>query len=230
MTKVKICGITNVRDARAAVAAGADFLGLNFYVGSPRCVTPGVARRIAESVKGRVKIVGVFVNESPWIVMERAGQVGLDYAQLHGDESPEIVAQVARVVPVIKALRVEGDLRAAELNKFRKASAVLLDGFQKGAHGGTGKTFDWEVARRVGKGRKIFLAGGINAENVGEAIRVARPFAIDVASGVESNTPRRKDKAKMAALVAAVRGIGSAGDRAKRRGRVGAGAKGSKRK
>jgi phosphoribosylanthranilate isomerase len=228
MTKVKICGITNLRDARAAVAAGADFLGLNFYVGSPRCVTPEVARRIAESVKDRVKIVGVFVNESPWVVMERAGQVGLDYAQLHGDERPEIVAQVVRAVPVIKALQVQGALSAAELNKFRRASAVLLDGFHKSARGGTGKTFDWEVARRLGKGRRIFLAGGINAENAAEAIRVARPYAIDVCSGVETNTPRRKDKAKIAALMAAVRGSGNGG--AKLRGRVGARAKRSKSK
>lgn len=225
MTKVKICGITNVRDARAAVAAGADFLGLNFYVGSPRCVTPAVARGIAESVKGRVKIVGVFVNESPWVVMERAGQVGLDYAQLHGDESPEIVAQVVRVVPVIKALRVQGDLRASDLRRFKKASAVLLDGFDKSARGGTGKTFDWEVARRLAQGRRIFLAGGINAENAAEAIRVARPYAIDLCSGVESKTPRRKDKAKIAALMAAVRGSEGGGAKP----RVRAGTKRSKR-
>jgi phosphoribosylanthranilate isomerase len=217
MVKVKICGITNVKDARTAVAAGADFLGLNFYRGSSRCVTPAVARRIAASVKRDVAIVGIFVNEDAARVAEIARQVGLDYVQLHGEESPETVDTLRRAVQVIKAIRVRGPLRVGDLNRFKRATAILLDGFDAGTRGGTGKTFDWKLARRAGKGRRIFLAGGILAENAAEAIRVARPFAIDVCSGVESSSPRKKDAAKIAALMAAVR-AGAAKPRTRAKG------------
>jgi phosphoribosylanthranilate isomerase len=208
MTKVKICGVTNGRDARAAVEAGADFLGLNFYRGSLRYVTVAAARKISKIVARRVTLVGVFVNEEPERVVEIAREVGLDFAQLHGDESVEVVARVRRDVPVIRALRVKGALPAAEVRGVGRVSAILLDGFSKGARGGTGKTFDWKVARRAsGGGRRIFLAGGITPENAAEAIRVARPYAIDVCSGVESAaTPRKKDAKKIAALMSAVRG------------------------
>jgi phosphoribosylanthranilate isomerase len=205
MVKVKICGITNAKDARIAVEAGADFLGLNFYRGSSRYITPGVAKRIARRVPKKVKIVGVFVNETAERVAEIARNVGLEYAQLHGEESPEVINAVQRTVHVIKAVRVRVGARQLGLQRFAAAKAILLDGFDRRARGGTGKTFDWKAAARVGKGRRIFLAGGLNAENAAEAIRIARPYAIDVCSGVESTTtPRKKDARKIGALMDAV--------------------------
>jgi phosphoribosylanthranilate isomerase len=203
--KVKICGITNVRDARVAVAAGADFLGLNFYKGSPRYVTPADARRIVKAAPRDTAWVGVFVNEKPARVLEIAREVGLSEVQLHGDEAADVVAELRRAVPVMKAIRVQGAVGAATLKRFAGANALLLDGFDKSARGGTGKTFDWKIARRVGAKRRIFVAGGLSAENVAEAIRVARPYAVDVCSGVESGSPRKKDAKKISALMAAVR-------------------------
>jgi phosphoribosylanthranilate isomerase len=210
--KVKICGITNARDARAAIAAGADFLGLNFYKGSPRYVKPAAARRIVKAAPRGVSWVGVFVNESPDRVLEIARAVGLNEVQLHGDESAAAVAELRRSVPVMKALRVRGELSAATLKPFARANALLLDGFDKAVRGGTGKTFDWKIARRVGGKRRIFVAGGLNPENVAEAIRTARPYAVDICSGVETKaSPRKKDAKKIAALMAAVRGANASG-------------------
>jgi phosphoribosylanthranilate isomerase len=218
MVKVKICGITNVKDARIAVDAGADFLGLNFYRGSSRYVTLAAAKRIARTVRNRVLIVGVFVNDHPARVLEIARRVGLDYVQLHGDETPEVVAKLRHKSPVIKAIRIRGGDRAARLDRFDRASAFLLDGFDRSARGGTGKTFDWKIAARVGQGRRIFLAGGLNGANAADAIRIARPYAIDVCSGVESAaTPRKKDAAKIAALMTAVRGVRKSSKRGKRK-------------
>jgi phosphoribosylanthranilate isomerase len=211
MVKVKICGITNVRDARAAIEAGADFLGLNFYKGSPRYVSPAVARRIVKAAPRGTSWVGVFVNEQAAHVVEIAREVGLEEVQLHGEELPEAVTELRRAVPVIKAIRVQGALSAATLKRYARANALLLDGFDTSARGGTGKTFDWKIARRAGGKRRIFVAGGLSAENVAEAIRVARPYAVDICSGVESSkSPRRKDAKKIAALMAAVRGANTA--------------------
>jgi phosphoribosylanthranilate isomerase len=124
---------------------------------------------------------------------------------LHGEESPDAVAKLRRELQVIKAIRVRRTIGAATLKRFTRANALLLDGFDKRARGGTGKTFDWKIARRVGGKLRVFIAGGLNAENVTEAIRVARPYAVDVCSGVESASPRKKDPKKIAALMAAVR-------------------------
>jgi phosphoribosylanthranilate isomerase len=208
MAKVKICGITNVRDAKAALAAGADYLGLNFYKGSKRYITPASGKKIAQALKGTdVKLVGVFVNETPERVVEIARTVGLSHAQLHGDETPEQVADVAKAgVPVIKALRVGPDFRANQLSLNKSAKALLLDGFDPQERGGTGKTFDWRKVARISGKKPLFIAGGLTPENVAEAIRIAQPYAIDVCSGVESAaSPRKKDKAKIAALMKAVR-------------------------
>ena len=209
--KVKICGITNWTDARRACEAGADFLGFNFYRKSPRYISPGRAGKIVARLPKGVAAVGVFVNESEAKVAEIARAVGLDYVQLHGDETPEVVkgvARRARGVRVIKALRVREGFRATELAKFRGANAFLLDGFDPNARGGTGKTFDWSVARKAqrnGRGRRrIFLAGGLTAENAAEASRRVKPFALDVCSGVE-RAPGKKDAARVAAFIAAVR-------------------------
>jgi phosphoribosylanthranilate isomerase len=208
--KIKICGITNWTDARRACEAGADFLGFNFYRKSPRYITPGRAGKIVARLPKGIGVVGVFVNESEANVAKIARAVGLDFAQLHGDESPQMVAGVARKVRVIKALRVRSGFRAAELAKFRGASAFLLDGFDPQARGGTGKTFDWRVAQRARSTRKpsgarrIFLAGGLTAANAAEANRRVRPFALDVCSGVE-RAPGKKDAARVKAFIAAVR-------------------------
>lgn len=204
MVKVKICGITNWTDARNAFEAGADFLGFNFYRRSPRYIAPAAARRIVRRLPEGVSSVGVFVNESEAATLSIAREVGLDLVQLHGDETPEVVAQLRRTIPVIKALRVRGSLRAGDLARFKGASAVLLDGFDRKRRGGTGKRVDWKLAKRASRKGRIFLAGGVTPENAAEAVVTAQPYAIDVCSGVESR-PGKKDAGRMKALVQAVR-------------------------
>jgi phosphoribosylanthranilate isomerase len=202
--KVKICGITNWTDARRAVEAGAQFLGFNFYRPSPRYIQPAAARRIIRRLPDGVEAVGVFVNESEGNMLAIARRVGLDYLQLHGDEPPEQVARLKREIPVIKAVRVRDSFRPKQLDSFRRASAILLDGFDARRHGGTGKTFNWNRSPGSNGSRRIFLAGGLTPENVAEAIRVARPYAVDVCSGVEAR-PGRKDPARIVALMWAVK-------------------------
>jgi phosphoribosylanthranilate isomerase len=204
MVKVKICGITNWRDARLAVEAGADFLGFNFYPRSPRYITPARARHIVRRLPRRVRAVGVFVNESPAKIREICGEAGLHLAQLHGEETAGTEAEVARVRPVIRAVRVRRGFRAAQLARHARAQSFLLDGFHPRLRGGTGKRFDWSLARRARRYGRIFLAGGLRPENVAEAIRAVRPYAIDVCSGVESR-PGRKSAALVRALMRAVR-------------------------
>jgi phosphoribosylanthranilate isomerase len=202
--KVKICGITNWTDARRAVEAGVQFLGFNFYRPSPRYIRPAVARRIIRRLPERIAAVGVFVNESEASMLAIARRVGLDYLQLHGDELPEQVARLKRQIPVIKAIRVRDSFRPKHLDFFGRASAILLDGFDPRRHGGTGRRFNWSLARGSNGSRRIFLAGGLTPENVAEAIRVAHPYAVDVCSGVEAR-PGRKDPARIIALMCAVK-------------------------
>src|ERR1700756_1875730 len=202
--KVKICGITNWTDAWRAVEAGAQFLGFNFYRPSPRYIQVAAARRIIRRLPDGVAAVGVFVNESDANMLAIARRGGLDYLQLHGDEPPEQVARLKRKIAVIKAIRVRDSFRPKQLDSFGRASAILLDGFDPRHHGGTGKTFNWSLARGSNGSRRIFLAGGLTPENVAEAIRVARPYAVDVCSGVEA-LPGRKDPARMVALMWAVK-------------------------
>ena len=202
--KVKICGITNWTDARRAVEAGVQFLGFNFYRPSPRYIRPALARRIIRRLPERIAVVGVFVNEAEATMLAIAQRVGLDYLQLHGDEPPEQVARLKRKIRVIKAIRVRDSFRPRQLDSFGRASAILLDGFDPRHHGGTGKTFNWSLARGSNGSRRIFLAGGLTPENVAEAIRVAHPYAVDVCSGVEVR-PGRKDPARIVALMWAVR-------------------------
>ena len=207
MVKVKICGITNWGDARRAVESGADLLGFNFVRTSPRYITPSKARRIVKKLPAKVSAVGVFQNESEERMLAIAQSVGLDQLQLHGDETPEEVARLRRHMHVIKALRVKKPFRAAQMAGYKRADAILLDAYSRKARGGTGKTFDWRIARQAQRaGRRIFLAGGLTPENVGEAIRTARPYAVDVCSGVESR-PGKKDAAKMRGLFRAVKSI-----------------------
>jgi phosphoribosylanthranilate isomerase len=204
MVKVKICGITNWPDALQAVEAGADFLGFNFYPRSPRFIAPAAARRIVKRLPKDVAVVGVFVNAPVSTILAIARAVGLDYVQLHGDESPATVSQVARALPVIKAVRVRNSFRATNLQKFKRASAFLLDGFHPRRRGGTGKSFEWAIARRAKRNGRVFLAGGLTPKNVADAIRAAKPFAIDVCSGVEAK-PGKKDPERVESLLRAVR-------------------------
>ena len=202
--KVKICGITNWLDARRAVEAGADFLGFNFYPPSPRYIAPAKARRIVQRLPKEISAVGVFVNESEDTILDIASTVGFVHLQLHGDESPATVARLSRIFPVMKAIRVRKSFRPAQLARFKDAQALLLDGFDAHHWGGTGKTFDWRLVSRKKGDARIFLAGGITPENVGDAIRTAKPYAIDVCSGVESK-PGKKDPQRMKAFMQAVR-------------------------
>ncbi|MDE3110197.1 MAG: phosphoribosylanthranilate isomerase [Acidobacteriota bacterium] len=202
--RIKICGITKSTDMRRAIECGADFLGFNFYPGSPRYVTPAKAGRMIKQMPKGVAAVGVFVNEPEEKVLAIARRVGLKYLQLHGDESPAEVARLARAVPVIKAIRVKKPFRATQIVRYRRASALLLDGFDRRLRGGTGKTFDWKIARRISSRARIFIAGGLAPDNVAEAVRIARPYAVDVSSGVESR-PGKKDPARLKAFARAVR-------------------------
>ncbi|HEX4073772.1 MAG TPA: phosphoribosylanthranilate isomerase [Candidatus Acidoferrales bacterium] len=214
--KVKICGITNWVDARRAVAEGAELLGFNFYARSPRYVAPAKAKRIVSRLPKQILVVGVFVNESEQKMLEIARVVGLDALQLHGDETPAMVARLKRSFPVIKAIRVKASAASTgQMGRFKQATALLLDGFDAQRRGGTAKTFDWEIARRAKKHGRIFLAGGLTPENVGAAIRTARPYAVDVCSGVEAR-PGKKDPARMKNLMRAARDAQKSPQKSKR--------------
>ena len=213
MFQIKICGITSVDDALAVVRAGADAIGLNFYPRSPRYVSLDLARQIVAALPREIVKVGLFVNASSSDVRRFYDQLLLDVIQLHGDESPEYLAEL-RGWPVMRAFRVEpGKLRSTieYLARCREIEATpqfaMIDTLVVGVYGGTGKTADWtaagEYAARVGL-PPLVLAGGLVPENVGEAIRTVRPAAVDVASGVESR-PGQKDPAMVEAFVRAAR-------------------------
>src|SRR5215468_471356 len=204
MVRVKICGITNAADARAAIRAGANLLGFNFYDKSPRHITEEEAVEVRSRLPKRVKAVGIFVNESPADVVALRQSLKLDAVQLHGDEPPEAVAEIAPLVPVIKAFRVEPEFPLATLDEYSKAFAFLFDAAHTGQYGGTGHTTDWDVARRASLSHRIILAGGLRVENVGAAIRIVRPYGIDVASGVESS-PGKKDHGRLREFIQEVR-------------------------
>jgi len=180
--KVKICGVTRAQDARAAVAAGADYIGLNFWPQSPRAIDVSRARQIAEAAGG-TPLVGIFVDASREDVERTAEQVGLSVLQFHGDESPAYCQGWSR--PVIKAIRVPASASAVALAApFGAVEYVLLDAWVPGQPGGTGTRLPAEALVGVAAHR-LFLAGGLTPENVAEAVRRVRPFAVDVASGVE---------------------------------------------
>ena len=207
MTRVKVCGITNLEDAIAALDAGVDLLGFNFYARSPRYVAPAEARRIAERLPAGVTGVGVFVNESGPEEVERiAREAGLGAAQLHGDETPEFCRRL-RGLTTIKALRVREGF-AADACALYPTDAVLLDAYAAGAFGGTGHTFDWRLARLARERvARLYLAGGLTPENVAEAVGAVRPYAVDVCSGVETS-PGRKSFSLMRRFVERVREAG----------------------
>lgn len=199
MIRVKICGITNVEDALLACELGADAIGLNFYDKSPRCISPFAASKIIRKLPPFVAPVGVFVNWQAAPVTTLAKALALSAAQLHGDEPPKLVTEIARKVSVIKGLHVGKGTALPPFAKYRGATAFLLDAPHSGQYGGTGHTTDWSLAQTAAKSHRILLAGGLTPENVAEAILAVRPYAVDVTSGVEAK-PGRKDPGKLRAF------------------------------
>ena len=187
MTKVKICGITNLEDALLSAKFGADALGFNFYEKSPRFVHPETVAEIAAELPANILKVGVFVNESLDKIIEIVRIAQLDAIQLHGEETPEFVKKLKAQtnLEIIKAFRVSPNFKLEDVLKF-EVDAVLLDAYNPKEYGGTGETFDWEIAKKVQEiFPKMFLAGGLMHENVGSAIWTVKPTAVDVCSGVE---------------------------------------------
>jgi len=193
MVKVKICGITNLEDALIAVEAGADALGFVFFGASPRHIFCEQASSIIHHLPPFIQTVGLFVNESLSKVNDVTDRCGLDIVQLHGEEPPGFCAAVRR--RVIKVLRIK-DASSLEPIDDYTVSAFLLDAWSPTAPGGTGQTFNWDIAKSAAEKGRIILAGGLTPENIGEAIRRVRPYAVDVSSGVESE-PGKKDHAKV---------------------------------
>lgn len=203
--KVKICGLTRVGDALAAAEAGADMVGLMFHEPSPRYVRLELAGEIARALPPQVLRVGVFVNAPPEFVAQAMTTCNLNLLQFHGDESPAYCAQFGLMT--VKAFRIRDSRSLAQLGDY-STDAWLLDAYTPGQRGGTGAQFNWSLAvDAVNMGRPVFLAGGLTPENVAEAVRRVRPFAVDVSSGVES-APGQKDVAKIRAFVAAAKGAG----------------------
>jgi phosphoribosylanthranilate isomerase len=200
MTRIKICGITRLDDALLACDLGASALGFNFYEKSPRAISPASAWDVLRRLPLFVSPVGVFVNWDSSAVLALAKSLRLAAVQLHGDESPAAVAACARQIPVIKAFRVGADFRLSRLAACKSASAFLFDAapssMQPAQFGGTGQTTNWNAAREAAQSYKIILAGGLTSENVYDAILALRPYAVDVASGVESS-PGIKDPGKL---------------------------------
>ena len=202
MVEVKICGLTTRDDAVRCASLGADAIGLNFWPQSPRHTDIDTAQRIVEALGDRVETVGVFVDFDLSQIREILQKTGISWAQMHGDEPPELVA--ALLPQAYKAIGVK-DGSAIELARRYPGEHLLLDASVPGMPGGTGRTFDWSIASEVAKERKLTLAGGLTPENVAEAVRIVRPFRVDVASGVES-APGRKDPEKVAAFIEAAKG------------------------
>jgi phosphoribosylanthranilate isomerase len=208
MFRIKICGVTRPEDAAHAVACGAEAIGINFFPGSPRFVPERIAREIVSAVAGRAEVVGVFVNEDPGTIAALCGRLGIRRVQLHGDEPPGNASRI----PLWRMRAIHAD-RAPDLPALLAypCEAFLFDAGREGAYGGTGRELPWgELAERfpgiaglrgAGGARKPWLlAGGLTPENVDRAIFAARPYGVDVASGVES-APGRKDPAKVKAFI-----------------------------
>ena len=206
MTFVKICGITNLEDALACVDAGADALGFNFYTRSPRFVRPHEARTIISSLPREILTVGIFVNESsPTAVEELACEAGVTALQLHGDESPDFCAALSSRY-VIKALTIGPEFQPSTALKY-STQALMVDAFDRKARGGTGHVANWTVAREIRElVPKLFLAGGLSAANVGDAISTVAPYAVDACSALEAY-PGKKDQQKVRAFVRAVHAV-----------------------
>jgi phosphoribosylanthranilate isomerase len=206
MVKVKICGITSYEDARAAVEAGADALGFVFYDKSPRFINPVKAAGIISRLPPFIQTVGLFVNEETAQVNWTADYCGIDVVQLHGDETPEDCLEVKR--RVIKAFRVQKIISIDPLEKYQdyQVAGYLLDAWSPDAYGGTGRTFNWELAQSAKQYGPVILAGGLSPENIAEAIRVVQPYGVDVSSGVEAALGK-KDLAKVKEFIRVAKGL-----------------------
>lgn len=218
MTKIKICGIKTLPDALAAIEAGADYLGFNFYSKSERFMDKNICAEITPVLKKehpQIKLVGVFVNSTVEEVQDILNTCSLDLAQLHGDETPQMVASFNG--KAFKAIRLSAESAETSVYPFLKSvddirypfqksalPALLVDASVNGAYGGTGVVADWDGAAELAKKYPLLLAGGLTPENVAEAIHRVEPWGVDVASGVES-APGKKDSNKMKAFVQAVR-------------------------
>ena len=201
ITRIKICGITNIEDAHAAVDLGADALGFIFVPDTPRYVEPQTAEQIISDLPPFITTVGVFADASIETVSETIQFCGLRAAQLHGSETPDycnIVRKRCRV-PIVKAFRVKDRHSLSRISEY-KVSAYLLDTYVKGKKGGTGETFNWDMAKEAKEYGRIIMAGGLTPQNVAQAIRHVEPYAVDVGSGVEAS-PGRKNHAKIKAFI-----------------------------
>jgi phosphoribosylanthranilate isomerase len=201
MAEVKICGLTTVDDALRCIEAGADVIGLNFWRRSPRSTDVDMAKAIVEVAGDRVQVVGVFVDSSVAQIREILTETGIEWAQLHGDETPE---QVGELLPrAYKAIGVK-NRSAIDLARSYPGEHLLLDASVPGLPGGTGRTFNWAIAAELARERKLTLAGGLSPKNVAQAIEAVNPFRVDVASGVESE-PGRKDPGLVGAFIEAAK-------------------------
>jgi phosphoribosylanthranilate isomerase len=199
--RVKVCGITSVEDARAVSAAGVDAVGLNFCRQSPRCLELERAKAIVAALPSAVLKVGVFCNAAEDLLDRTADALGLDLVQLHGDEDLDYCRRRSR--PVIKVFRTKPGWDPREADLFRPM-AILVDAYSERGVGGTGLTADWTVARKlVERGREVYLAGGLNADNVARAVEAVHPAAVDLNSGVEW-APGRKDLTLLGRALAAL--------------------------
>ena len=192
MAKVKICGITELRDGLKAHELGADFLGFIFFEQSPRKMDPNHARVIIEDLPKEILKVGLFLDQDIKEVAEIAKKCHLDMLQLHGNEDPKYCSELKKDFKIAKTFRIENEKSLDKVNRYKDVDFYLFDTFVTGIPGGTGKTFDWNLL--IGKkfDKPFFLAGGLNPVNVGEAVSKVQPYAVDVASGVEK-APGKKD-------------------------------------
>ena len=204
MTRIKICGITNIDDALMSIDAGADALGFNFVPDTPRYLKDTkAAAKIIEQLPPFITTVGLFVNADPELIQSIADECYLDTLQLHGDESPQFCQGFNR--RVIKAVRVKDESSCSHLSDYR-VSGYLLDTYVKGEMGGTGVAFDWRLAVKAKQYGRIILAGGLNPDNVGSAVQQVRPYGVDVSSRVEAS-PGRKDPVKVRTFIQNVKEV-----------------------
>lgn len=212
--KVKICGLTNKEDAVWAINYGADYLGINFHKESPRHVSLNSAIKWVSELPSFASTVGVFVNEDPAAIIKAVQKLNLNGIQLHGDESPDYISKLKLDLEskgetpfIIKAFKIKNEQSLENLKDYKEiVDYFLLDSFVPGQDGGTGTIFNWDLAQTVQEdlGKPIFLAGGLNSENVAKAIKKVNPFAVDVASGVEKS-PKRKDPNKIKSFLTAAK-------------------------
>jgi phosphoribosylanthranilate isomerase len=200
---IKICGLTNIDDAKAALDAGADLLGFILYPKSPRYITAAQLRHLLDKLPGSVHAVGVFVNANPGGIRKVASDCGLYAVQIHGDESPEGFADL--LPRVWRSVHFYGGTYSPTPESWL-AARYVLDAAAPGRYGGTGKTIDWNAAGRFARKFPAMLAGGLTPENVVEAIRAVRPLGVDVTSGVESS-PGKKDHARLTQFISRARSV-----------------------